>query len=52
MKVLCPTCHGKGTIPDPKCSGMAMSYCGPNGEGVPQVICQSCGGTGWVEAEH
>ncbi len=48
MKVLCPTCGGKGAIPDPKCVGLTMSYCGPNGEAVPYVCCQTCGGTGWV----
>lgn len=50
MRVLCPTCGGKGTINDPKITG-TISYCGPNGENCPQVICQSCGGTGWVEKE-
>ncbi len=48
MKVLCPTCGGKGAIPNPKCVGLTMSYCGPNGEAVPYVCCQTCGGTGWV----
>jgi len=48
MKVLCPTCGGKGTINDPVPQG-SMAYCGPNGESWPQIICQTCGGTGWVE---
>jgi len=48
MKILCPTCHGKGSIPDPKLVGVPMGYCGPNGEGCPDVFCQSCGGSGWV----
>ena len=48
MKRLCPTCGGKGTIADPKCSGL-ISYSGPNGETVPQVTCQTCGGSGWVD---
>ena len=48
MKLLCPTCHGKGTINDPKCSG-TMNYSGPNGESWPQVICLSCDGEGWVD---
>lgn len=48
MRVLCPTCGGKGSIPDPKCSGF-MNYCGPNGETSPHVYCQTCGGSGWVE---
>ncbi len=49
MKILCPTCDGKGTIDDPKCIGRVMSYSGPNGETCPQVTCQSCYGEGWVE---
>lgn len=50
MKVLCPTCGGKGAIPDPKCIGATtMGYVGPNGESVPYATCQTCGGTGWVE---
>jgi len=48
MKVLCPTCNGKGTINNPKCNDMAMNYCGPNGETAPQVICQTCNGSGWI----
>lgn len=48
MKILCPTCHGKGSIPDPKLNGVPMNYSGPNGEGCPHVFCQSCGGSGWV----
>lgn len=50
MKKLCPTCGGKGSIPDPKCNNMAIGYCGPNGERVPHVFCQSCGGSGWVDS--
>lgn len=50
MKKPCPTCGGKGTIPDPKCIGTSISYCGPNGERVPEVFCQSCDGSGWVES--
>lgn len=48
MRKLCPTCHGKGTIDDPKCGGL-ISYSGLNGETVPQVTCQSCGGSGWAD---
>ena len=33
MTKLCPTCFGKGSIPDPKCVGVPMLYSGPNGEG-------------------
>jgi hypothetical protein len=47
MQILCPTCHGKGLIDDPKITGV-LCYCGPNGESCPQVICMSCGGSGWV----
>ena len=50
MKVLCPTCHGKGSIPDPQCSGTTVSYFGQEGETVPYVICQTCGGAGWIES--
>lgn len=49
MTVLCPTCNGKGKIADPKCIGVVMSYCGPNGETVPYISCQTCGGSGWIE---
>lgn len=48
MRKLCPICHGKGTIDDPKCVGQ-MSYCGPTGEAWPQVYCQTCSGSGWVD---
>ena len=48
MRVKCPTCGGVGTINDPK-SGPTMCYSGPNGEICPQVVCQTCGSTGWVE---
>lgn len=51
MMILCPTCGGKGSIPDPKCIGIPMLYVGPNGEGCPYVFCNSCGGTGWVAGQ-
>lgn len=47
MKILCPTCAGKGFIPDPKING-PICYCGPNGERWPEIMCQSCGGSGWI----
>ena len=51
MRTLCPTCSGKGSIPDPKCAGQAMCYCNPyTGDSFPHVTCQTCGGSGWVEA--
>ena len=50
LRVLCPTCSGKGSINDPKCMNLTMGYSGSNGEIIPQVICQSCYGTGWVNA--
>ncbi len=46
--ILCPTCNGKGRIPDPTIDG-PLSYCGPDGEGWPLVTCRTCNGTGWVE---
>lgn len=46
-ELLCPTCHGKGKIPDPVPEG-PMSYCGPNGEAWPMICCRTCHGTGWV----
>lgn len=52
MRKLCPTCGGKGSIPDPKCVGIPMLYVGPNGEGSPYVPCQSCGMQGWVNDDH
>ena len=51
MKILCPTCHGKGTIGDPKCYGKAMCYCDMNGNSIPQATCQTCGGSGWVDSK-
>ena len=47
MRVLCPTCRGKGTINDPKATGPIM-YCDKDGNACPQVICQTCGGGGWT----
>ena len=50
MKVMCPTCGGKGTIADPKLQRQAMCYYDPHtGDSFPQVTCQTCGGNGWVE---
>lgn len=48
MKKLCPTCCGRGSIVDPKCYGMIIGYCGPNGETMPMIMCQTCGGSGWI----
>lgn len=47
MNILCPTCHGKGTIPDPKYNGEIMCIAV-----WPQVTCQTCGGSGWVLAPY
>ena len=52
MKILCPTCHGKGTIDDPKCYGKVMCYLDEDGNAFPQVPCQTCGGSGWVEQQE
>ena len=49
MEVLCPTCHGKGTVNDPKCMGKVMYYCDTAGNEFPQVICKTCNGTGWIK---
>lgn len=50
MRILCPTCGGKGTINNPKLTGaIYYNYSGENGEGCPQVSCQTCGGSGWIE---
>ena len=50
MRVLCPTCGGKKTITDPTIpDGVAMGYCDGQGNSMPQVACQTCGGSGWVE---
>ena len=49
MEVLCPTCHGKGTVNDPKCMGKVMYYCDTAGNEFPQVICKTCNGTGWID---
>jgi len=50
IEIPCPTCGGKGTIPDPKPCG-PMGYAGPNGENWPHIPCRTCGGTGWVIQE-
>jgi|GEM_PF-4355461 len=47
-EVLCPTCHGKGTIPDPQYIGVVMGYVGRNGERFPHINCRTCAGQGWV----
>lgn len=51
MKIICPTCSGKGSIPDPKLVGTTISWSGPHGETVPPVVCQTCGGEGWIHPE-
>ncbi len=49
MQFLCPTCRGKGRIPDPNCIGRLMMYCNPHtGDSFPHIPCRSCGGDGWV----
>ena len=48
MQVVCPTCGGRGSIPDPKCLYRPMCYVGPNGESVPHVMCWTCCGQGWI----
>lgn len=51
MKILCPTCGGKGSIPDPALMGQPMCYYNPyTGDSFPHVICQTCMGSGWVDA--
>ena len=52
MRILCPTCSGKGSIPDPKLIGIPMNYSGPNGDGCPYVFCQTCSGSGWVASSE
>ena len=52
MRVVCSTCGGKGRIPDPLCRDMVMGYYGPNGERCPQVFCQTCSGSGWVDIKQ
>lgn len=52
MRILCPTCNGTGTISDPKCIGKCMCYSGPNGETIPQVMCQTCWGSGWILVDY
>lgn len=46
--VLCPTCNGYKTIPDPQYNGRMLMYCGPNGERCPHITCLTCSGSGWV----
>lgn len=50
MTVLCPTCHGRKTIDDPTIRG-SMAYYDAQGNTWPQVCCQTCFGTGWVEEQ-
>lgn len=47
-EVICPTCAGQGSIPDPQNIGKVMGYCGRNGETQPHIPCRTCGGEGWV----
>ena len=51
MRVLCPTCHGKRTINDPTLHE-PMAYLDKDGNSWPQVPCQTCGGSGWVDKQH
>jgi len=45
---ICPVCHGKGTIDNPKEKSETMMYCGPNGEYYPQRTCPNCNGEGFI----
>ena len=47
-RIICPVCHGKGSVNDPKLYGQVIGYVGPNGETAPQVQCQNCYGQSWV----
>ncbi len=47
-EIPCPTCKRKGRVIDPKCIGKPISYCGPNGERFPTVVCRTCKGEGWI----
>jgi DnaJ-class molecular chaperone len=47
-RVLCPTCHGEGTIDDPRLRGALMSYWDGR-HSWPQVQCETCMGAGWVQ---
>lgn len=49
MRVRCPMCGGKGSIPDPKYEGVPMEYVGPHGERCPEKTCPACFGTGVQE---
>jgi hypothetical protein len=44
MTVLCPTCHGKGSIPDPRFNGKVLCI-----SKWPEIVCRTCGGGGWVD---
>jgi DnaJ-class molecular chaperone len=48
MSLLCPTCRGKGVIPDPRQQSASMNYCGMSGETCPTTFCRTCGGSGWA----
>ena len=47
MLIRCSTCGGKGSVP--LAHDGPMCYYNPHtGDNWPHVICQSCGGSGWV----
>ena len=42
-EIPCPTCKGKGTLPDPNMKTGFYTYKHP-----PRVDCRTCDGEGWV----
>ena len=44
----CPTCGGKGWIPNPKVGGVQAYYNPHTGSSWPEMTCPNCGGSGFV----
>lgn len=49
IEVVCPTCQGFGSIPDPQYKNMPMAYCGYHGERSPHIPCRTCDSIGWIK---
>lgn len=47
-EIPCPTCGGKGKIPDPQYIGKVVFYLSPNGDRIPHIKCCTCAGAGKV----
>lgn len=47
-KTICPTCKGKGWIPNPKVAGPQAYYNPATGSSWPEMTCPNCDGKGFI----